>query len=83
MNRIFSTLVTMSISAAWLILIVMLLRLLLKQAPKWVNCVLWGFVSLRLVCPFVPESRFSLMPEVFRMQNRYGKEASPVEFVTK
>lgn len=72
MNRIFSTLLTMSIGAAWLILIVILLRLLLKQAPKWVNCVLWGFVGLRLVCPFVPESRFSLMPGVFRMQNRYG-----------
>ena len=40
MNRIFSTLLTMSIGAAWLILIVILLRLLLKQAPKWVNCVL-------------------------------------------
>lgn len=75
MNRIFSTLLTMSIGAAWLILIVILLRLLLKQAPKWVNCVLWGFVALRLVCPFVPESRFSLMPGAFRMQNRYGSAA--------
>ena len=75
MSRIFSTLLTMSIGAAWLILIVILLRLLLKQAPKWVNCVLWGFVGLRLVCPFVPESRFSLMPGAFRMQNRYGSAA--------
>lgn len=75
MSRIFSTLLTMSIGAAWLILIVILLRLLLKQAPKWVNCVLWGFVGLRLVCPFVPESRFSLMPGVFRMQHRYGSAA--------
>ena len=75
MNHIFSTLLTMSIGAAWLILIVILLRLLLKRAPKWVNCVLWGFVALRLVCPYVPESRFSLMPGVFRMQNRYGSAA--------
>ena len=75
MNRIFSTLLTMSIGASWLILIVILLRLLLKKAPKWVNCVLWGFVSLRLMCPFVPESRFSLMPGAFRMQNRYGSAA--------
>lgn len=72
MVGIFATLLTMSIDATWLILIVILLRLLLKQAPKWVNCVLWGFVGLRLLCPFVPESRFSLMPGVFRMQNRYG-----------
>lgn len=75
MSRIFSTLLTMSIGAAWLILIVILLRLLLKQAPKWVNCVLWGFVALRLVCPFAPESRFSLMPGIFRMQNHYGSAA--------
>ena len=65
----------MSIGAAWLILIVLFLRLLLRQAPKWVNCVLWGFAALRLVCPYVPESRFSLMPGVFRMQNRYGSAA--------
>ena len=75
MIRIFVTLLTMNIGAAWLILIVILLRLLLKRAPKWVNCVLWGFVALRLVCPYVPESRFSLMPGVFRMQNRYGSAA--------
>ena len=43
MIRIFVTLLTMSIGAAWLILIVLFLRLLLRQAPKWVNCVLWGF----------------------------------------
>lgn len=75
MIRFFSTLLTMSISAAWLILIVLLLRLLLKQAPKWVNCVLWGFVALRLVCPFVPESRFSLMPKGLWIPNSYGSVA--------
>ena len=75
MIRIFVTLFTMSIGAAWLILIILFLRLLLRQAPKWVNCVLWGFAALRLVCPYVPESRFSLMPGVFRMQNRYGSAA--------
>ena len=75
MTRIFSILLTMSIGAAWMILIVILLRALLKRAPKWVNCVLWGLVALRLVCPFVPESRFSLMPGAFRMQNQYGGAA--------
>ena len=70
MTRIFSVLLTMNIGAAWMILVVLLLRLVLKRAPKWMNCVLWGLVALRLVCPLVPESRFSLMPGVFRMQNR-------------
>ena len=75
MTRIFSVLLTMNIGAAWMILVVLLLRLVLKRAPKWVNCVLWGLVALRLVCPFVPESRFSLMPGAFRMQNQYGGAA--------
>ena len=64
MSRIFSDVLQMSIVAAWMISIVMVFRLLLKRAPKWVNLVLWGLVGLRLVCPFVPESRFSLMPKL-------------------
>ena len=54
MSRIFSDVLQMSIVAAWMIPIVMVFRLLLKRAPKWVNLVLWGLVGLRLVCPFVP-----------------------------
>lgn len=64
MSRIFSGVLQMSIAAAWMIPVVMVLRLLLKRAPKWVNLVLWGLVGLRLVCPFVPESLFSLMPKL-------------------
>ena len=30
--------------------------------PKWLNCVLWGIVALRLVFPFSVESVFSLIP---------------------
>lgn len=51
MSRIFSDVLQMSIVAAWMIPIVMVFRLLLKRAPKWVNLVLWGLVGLRLV-PF-------------------------------
>lgn len=64
MSRIFSGVLQMSIAATWMIPVVMVLRRLLKRAPKWVNLVLWGLVGLRLVCPFVPESRFSLMPKL-------------------
>lgn len=64
MSRIFSDVLQMSIAAAWMISVVMVLRLLLKRAPKWVNLVLWGLVGLRLMCPLVPESRFSLMPKL-------------------
>ena len=47
MADIFLKLVNMSISASWLILAVLLLRLLLKQAPKWITVCLWGIVAIR------------------------------------
>ncbi len=62
MTDIFLKLINMSISASWLVLIVVILRLLLKKAPKWLNPVLWGIVGLRLVLPFSIESALSLIP---------------------
>lgn len=62
MSEFFLNIVNMSISASWVVLAVLLLRLLLKKAPKWVNVLLWGIVAIRLICPFSFESAFSLMP---------------------
>lgn len=62
MSEIFLKTVNMSISAGWIVLAVILLRLLLKKAPKWITVLLWGFVAVRLVCPFSIESVLSLMP---------------------
>ena len=62
MSGLFLTFVNMSISASWLILAVLVLRLFLKKAPKWINVVLWGFVALRLIFPFSIESVMSLIP---------------------
>lgn len=52
MDDVFLKLVNLSISASWLILAVLVLRVVLKKAPKWVMPLLWGVVALRLVCPF-------------------------------
>ena len=62
MSEIFLTFVNMSISASYIVLAVLILRLLLKKAPKWVTVVLWGVVAVRLVCPFSVESAMSLIP---------------------
>lgn len=62
MDSIFLKLLNMSIVAGWLILAVMVLRLLLKKAPKWLPCTLWAIVAIRLLCPFSLESSFSLIP---------------------
>ena len=62
MSEFFLKIVNMSISASWLVLAVLLLRLVLKKAPKWVSVLLWGFVAVRLLCPFSIESVLSLIP---------------------
>ena len=62
MSAFFLKIVNMSISAGWIVLSVLVLRLLLKKAPKWINVVLWGIVAVRLICPFSIESALSLIP---------------------
>lgn len=63
MGGIFLKLLNMSITAGWLILAVLCIRLFFRKIPKWVNCLLWGVVAFRLVCPFSIESPFSMLPD--------------------
>lgn len=71
MNEVFLKVLNMSIAASWLILAVMLFRLVLKRAPKWIAVALWGIVALRLAVPFSFESAWSLIPsaETFSPHN--------------
>ena len=62
MSAVFLKIVNMSISASWLVLAILLLRLVLKKAPKWISVLLWGFVAIRLLCPISIESVLSLIP---------------------
>ena len=62
MAAVFLKLLNLSISASWLVLAVLVLRLVSKRSPKWVNVLLWGIVALRLVLPFSIESALSLIP---------------------
>lgn len=62
MEKVFLRVLNMSITAGWMVLAVLLLRPLLKKAPKAIRCALWGLVGLRLVLPFSIESPLSLIP---------------------
>ena len=64
MTELFIKIVNMSISASWIVLAVIIFRILLKKAPKWVNPLLWSIVGLRLILPFSIESVLSLIPSV-------------------
>ena len=62
MAAVFLKLLNLSISASWLVLAVLVLRLISKRSPKWMNVLLWGIAALRLVLPFSIESALSLIP---------------------
>ena len=62
MEAVFLKLLNMSITASWLVLAVIVLRLLLKKAPKSIAVIMWALVAVRLVCPFSFESVLSLIP---------------------
>lgn len=64
MALLFTRIFNMSVSAGYIVLVVLLLRLALKKAPKWVTLLLWGIVGIRLVCPVTFESVWSLIPSV-------------------
>lgn len=62
MAEIFLKILNMSISATWMVMIILVARLLLRKAPKWISVLLWALVGLRLICPISLESVFSLIP---------------------
>ncbi len=64
MITVFLSLINAGITATYVLLAVLLLRLCLKKAPKWISCLLWSAVGLRLVLPISVESRLSLVPSV-------------------
>ena len=53
-------LLNMSFTASVAIICVLILRLMLKKAPKVISYALWVIVLFRLLCPVSIESRFSL-----------------------
>ncbi len=62
MSDIFLKLLNMSLAASWLIVIVAILRLIARKTPRWIICLLWGLVAIRLIFPFSFESPVGLVP---------------------
>ncbi len=63
-----------SIAASWLVAAVIVLRLVLRRAPKAFHCCLWALAAIRLLCPFSVESRLSLVP---------SREVIPESYLTQ
>ena len=60
MEQIFRTILHMNMTASVAIAVVLLLRLLLRRAPKIFSYLLWIAVAFRLICPVTVESTFGL-----------------------
>ena len=63
MVNLFRILFNISVSASIFAAAVMIYRLIFKKSPKWISCLLWGLVGLRLVFPFSIESVIGLLPK--------------------
>ena len=73
----FLKIINMSISASWLVLAVLILRFVLKKAPKWINVLLWGIVAIRLICPFSFESTLSIIQSAETILLNIGMDTTP------
>ncbi len=56
-----------SLSGSVIILLILLLRLILRKAPRQLMCILWALAAIRLLLPFQIHSVFSLQPEYPQM----------------
>ncbi len=63
MHDLFSSILRMSVTASYVVIIVILMRLLLRNLPKIISYVLWGIVAVRLTVPITFESAISLLPQ--------------------
>lgn len=61
MSGIFITVLNMSLTASYCILVVIALRLLLRRQPKLLSYLLWSVVLFRLLCPVSISGSYSLM----------------------
>ena len=78
MSKIFLEILNNSIIASYLIIAVIILRLVLKKAPKWSVCLLWVMVAVRLM-PIEIESSFSLIPDSNPIKIESDKAIYPLD----
>ncbi|HOG01828.1 MAG: Regulatory protein BlaR1 [Firmicutes bacterium ADurb.Bin248] len=82
MEALFLRLLNMSLAASFVALAVMLLRMLLKRAPKWISFSLWAAVLFRLVCPVSFASVLSLFGRVGRLAPNGAPEYIPADIIS-
>ena len=80
MKDLFLKLLNSSISASWLVLAILLLRVLLKRTPRKLTCALWALVAFRLLCPISIGSGLSLIPSTEPIRQEAFQQISEAFF---
>lgn len=62
MEKIFISILNMSLTGTFIITVICLARLLLRKAPKIISYALWAVAGFRLVFPYSIQNLFSLLP---------------------
>lgn len=75
MESLFLNVLNNALTVSYLIVAVILVRLFLKKSPKWVSCILWAIVAIRLICPFTIQSALSLIPSAEPVKQEIGNMA--------
>ena len=83
MDRLFITVLNMSITASYVLAVVLVLRLILQRmkVPKWMVCLLWIAVFFRLLCPVALTSEYSLLQYVPRREG-VVQSGTQMEYIT-
>ena len=81
LSKIFLQIVQLSLEAGFLVLVVILLRLVFRSAPKWLHCLMWALIAVKLICPFGIESEASPMPRSDAVRSSVESTASVSESV--
>ena len=76
-SSVFLQVARLSLTAGWMILVLLALRPLLKKAPRRFSCLLWGLVAVRLALPFSFESRVSMVPQAAAAPQKIAQALNP------
>lgn len=55
-------LLDMSIAASYLVIVIAIFRLIFRKVPKFINCIIWALVGIRLILPVSFDGIISLFP---------------------
>ena len=76
MTDVFKQILQFSIQAGLIVLALIVLRLILRKAPRSLICSLWALVAVRLLLPFSVQSVFSLVPDTEVVARAVGSFAT-------